>query len=91
MEQIREEQKEIKRVLQRLLHKTATSDSFLPTQLPDEIKFPVSSLEEMEALDEQLGNQATMSAVVSRKNVCEILKSVLHHGCQIGSTQNGST
>ncbi|XP_060552760.1 uncharacterized protein LOC132714045 [Ruditapes philippinarum] len=57
-----EKNREIKRMMQRLLSRSAADDQ--PLQLPKDISFPIRSPEQMEAFDELLGDQTMLSSVV---------------------------
>ncbi|WAR11985.1 hypothetical protein MAR_026165, partial [Mya arenaria] len=61
-ETMREENREIKRMMQRVLSRSATDDQ--PLQLPENISFPICCPEQMEAFGELLGDQTKLSSVV---------------------------
>ena len=64
LERMREENKEMKRLLHRLLARSTQEEQEI--RLPENINLPVSSVEEMDALDETLMNQTQMMAMVGQ-------------------------
>ncbi|XP_060561233.1 uncharacterized protein LOC132721002 [Ruditapes philippinarum] len=62
LETMREKNREIKRMVQRMLLRSAADDQ--PLQLPKDISFPIRYPEQIEALDELLGDQKMLSSVV---------------------------
>ena len=58
LETIRDENREMKRMLQRLLARSATDDE--PMQLPENISLPIGTLEQMDEFEEHLGDEATI-------------------------------
>ncbi|XP_060592503.1 uncharacterized protein LOC132747188 [Ruditapes philippinarum] len=59
---MREKNREIKRMVQRMLLRSAADDQ--PLQLPKDISFPIRYPEQMEAFNELLGDQTMLSSVV---------------------------
>lgn len=75
---MREENRDMKRMVQRLLARSATDDQ--PVQLPEDISFPICTPEQMAAFDEVLEDQTKLSSVVSAyivSHVCESFKVIL--------------
>ncbi|XP_060556626.1 uncharacterized protein LOC132717216 isoform X2 [Ruditapes philippinarum] len=62
LETMREKNREIKRLVQRMLLRSAADDQ--PLQLPKYISFPIRYPEQMEAFDKLLGDQTMLSSVV---------------------------
>ncbi|KAH3845904.1 hypothetical protein DPMN_088196 [Dreissena polymorpha] len=58
LETIRDENRETKRMLQRLLARSATDDE--PMQLPENISLPIGTFEQMDEFEEHLGDEATI-------------------------------
>ena len=58
LETIRDENREMKRMLQRLLARSATDDE--PMQLPENISLPIGTFEQMDEFEEHLGDEATI-------------------------------
>ncbi|XP_052264189.1 uncharacterized protein LOC127867179 [Dreissena polymorpha] len=55
---MRDENREMKRMLQRLLARSATDDE--PMQLPENISLPIGTFEQMDEFEEHLGDEATI-------------------------------
>jgi len=58
LETMRDENREMKRMLQRLLARSATDDK--PMQLPENISLPIGTFEQMDEFEEHLGDEATI-------------------------------
>ncbi|KAH3849087.1 hypothetical protein DPMN_091480 [Dreissena polymorpha] len=55
---MRKENREMKRMLQWLLARSATDDQ--PVQLPENISLPIRTFEQMDEFGEHLGDEATI-------------------------------
>ncbi|KAH3832109.1 hypothetical protein DPMN_105386 [Dreissena polymorpha] len=55
---MRDENREMKWMLQRLLARSASDDK--PMQLPENISLPIGTLEQMDEFEEHLGDEATI-------------------------------
>ncbi|KAH3896038.1 hypothetical protein DPMN_020209 [Dreissena polymorpha] len=58
LETMRDENREMKQMLQRLLARSATDDE--PMQLPENITLPIGTFEQMDEFEEHLGDEATI-------------------------------
>lgn len=61
---MREEQKEIKRMLHVILSQRAITEDQQPTEIPDGINLPLTTKEEFRNVDERLQDATTMTDMV---------------------------
>ena len=65
LENIQEQLKEQKRLLRLLVARVTAADMATPNELPDGLIFPITSVENLEDLENHLSSPETVSAVVS--------------------------